>query len=75
MSSSMHAMSFFSARVVPGAGVALDDPDAEPLFDVVLEETSSRRFDARDHLALFARELLVLRSGRRSKRSARIAPR
>ncbi|MCR9244797.1 MAG: hypothetical protein NXI31_07180 [bacterium] len=45
-------------------GLALHDPDAESVYDVMLE-LPDRAFGERDSLALYARELLLLRAGRR----------
>ncbi|MCA8974269.1 MAG: hypothetical protein KDC98_06080 [Planctomycetes bacterium] len=53
--------------------LALDDPGAEPLYALV-EAIPDRRFDTGDHLALFTRELLTLRAGRRSTVAAQLGP-
>ena len=54
-------------------GLALHDPAAEPLYDY-LRQLPDITFREQDHLPLFVRELLTLRSGRRANLSARLGP-
>jgi hypothetical protein len=54
-------------------GLALDDPDAEDLYDGFREQPEGT-FAPDDHLPLFARELLVLRHGKRPATSTRLGP-
>ena len=52
-------------------GLALEDPNAEPLFEVV-RTLPDRAFKDKDQLPLFARDLLTLRAGKRSSHSAQL---
>ena len=52
-------------------GLALHDPDAEPLYDFMLG-LPDIAFTEKDQLAWFARELLVLRNNKRPNLSARL---
>ena len=54
-------------------GLALEDPNAEPLYELV-RTLPDRAFKERDQLPLFARELLTLRAGRRGSYSAQLGP-
>lgn len=54
-------------------GLALEDPNAEPLYELV-RALPDRAFGARDQLALFVRELLALRAGKRCTISAQLGP-
>ena len=54
-------------------GLALEDPNAEPLHDLV-RDLPDRAFTEHDQLPLFARELLILRAGRRGAFSAQLGP-
>src|SRR5690606_34581526 len=54
-------------------GLALHDPRAEELYDV-LRELPDGAFGEQDHLALFARDLLLLRHGERPAPSQRLGP-
>jgi hypothetical protein len=54
-------------------GLALDDPDAEPLYELLLSQPDAS-FGASDHLALFARELLLLRAAKMPTLSSRLGP-
>lgn len=65
--------SLTQATVTALLGLALDDPGAEPLYGLVAG-IPDRRFDTNDHLALFTRELLALRAGRRTTAPAPLGP-
>lgn len=54
-------------------GLALGDPGAEPLYEL-LGDLPDRVFKDHDELALFARELVTLRAGRRGSWSAQLGP-
>ncbi|MCA8952226.1 MAG: hypothetical protein KDE27_22135 [Planctomycetes bacterium] len=54
-------------------GLALEDPGAEPLH-ALLASLPDRAFDDRERLALFARELVVLRGGQRSAVPPQLGP-
>jgi hypothetical protein len=54
-------------------GVALHDPLAEPLYDMLRQEPEAS-FPEDDHLALFVRELLTIRAGERPTLTPRLGP-
>ena len=54
-------------------GLALDDPGAEPLYDLLRNE-SEATFGEDEHLALFVRELLTVRAGERPTVTPRLGP-
>ncbi len=54
-------------------GLALDDPGGEPLYEAVAG-LPDRAFGDHDQLALFARDLIALRSGRRGSHSNQLGP-
>ncbi|MCA8964069.1 MAG: hypothetical protein H6838_09540 [Planctomycetes bacterium] len=54
-------------------GLALRDPHAEELYDL-LRELPDGAFTENDHLALFVRDLLALRHGARQSPGARLGP-
>ena len=54
-------------------GLALDDVDAEPLYQALLELPDGSYRDG-DELPLFVRELLALRAGRRPRITPRLGP-
>ena len=54
-------------------GLALDDPGAEPLYELLREQPESA-FAEEDQLPLFTRELLALRAGQRPTVTPRLGP-
>jgi hypothetical protein len=54
-------------------GLALGDPGAEPLYELLRREPESA-FEDGEHLPLFTRELLVLRAGERPTVTPRLGP-
>lgn len=54
-------------------GLALHDPRAEDLYDLLLRQPDSA-FGENDHLALFVRELLKMRAGERPVITPRLGP-
>lgn len=54
-------------------GLALHDPGAEPLYDLLRRQPDSS-FGEEDHLAMFVRELLTLRAGERPIVTPRLGP-
>ncbi|HEX6810878.1 MAG TPA: hypothetical protein VF384_04570 [Planctomycetota bacterium] len=54
-------------------GLALHDPGAEALYDVLRNQPDTA-FGPEDHLALFVRELLTLRAGERPSLTPRLGP-
>ncbi|MCU0866655.1 MAG: hypothetical protein MUC36_22960 [Planctomycetes bacterium] len=54
-------------------GLALDDPGAEPLYDLLRNEPESA-FTEAEHLPLFVRELLTVRAGERPTVTPRLGP-
>jgi len=52
-------------------GLALDDPGAEPLYELLLAQPDIA-FSEKDHLPFFTRELLALRNNRRPNMSSRL---
>ncbi len=54
-------------------GLALHDPGAEPLYEMLRDEPESTFTDS-EHLPLFTRELLTLRAGQRPTLTPRLGP-
>lgn len=54
-------------------GLALHDPDAEPLYEYMMS-LPDITFSEKDSVAFFTRELLAIRAGRRPNMSSRLGP-